>query len=359
MIKKISIFSFVILFSFLFLEIFSRVLFKKEFENFDKRIMLYSENKTFINSENFFLYKPNTIFKSLTIYQDRETDKLVREYSYNVATNNAGLVQMSDIEFNKESVFILGASETKGQGALPWFYDLEKDISNNQIQIINIGMIGTGPAQQKLLFEYIKKKYSLKVQKIVIIFSSGYFSRGIWNFNSQQIKCLKRNDNCIGTEGIYGFNFTNQNPEKFAKKVINARKANFSSFRDSLNEKNYSQAIKELAKKSYFIKKLYLVIRIYKSRNLSNESNFEAINLLNANYPQKLKFIHMQGKSESKNDEISLQGISIQNWFKEKKLIKNYKPCKIPYKGFHFNDSHANKIGYTFLKKCVEKAINE
>ncbi len=359
MIKKISIFSSIILFSFLFLEIFSRILFKKEFENYDKRIMLYSESKTFQNLENFFIYNPNTSFKSLTIYQDKQTNKLVKEYSYNVDTNNAGLVQLNDIDENKESIFILGASETKGQGSIPWFYDIEKKYLNNKFQIINIGMIGTGPAQQKLLFEYIKKKYSLKVKKIIIIFSSGYFSRGIWNFNSQQLKCLKKNNNCIGTEGIYGFNFVNQNPEEFAKKVIMSRKANLNSFTESLKEKNYLQSIKELAKKSYFIKKLYLVTKIYKSRNLSSESNFEAIIFLNSNYSEKLKFIHMQGKSESLNNKISLQGINIQNWFKEKKLIENYNYCKIPYKGFHFNDSHANKIGYTFLKKCVEKAINE
>ena len=67
----------------------------------------------------------------------------------------------------------------------------------------------------------------------------------------------------------------------------------------------------------------------------------------------------MQSKSESKNNILSSHGKIIEEWFRQKKIIKNYRYCKIPYKGFHFNDSHANKIGYTFLKKCVEDAIDE
>ena len=164
MIKKFSLFFAIILSSFLFLEVFSRILFKKEFENYDKRIMLFSENKTFKNEKEFFLYKPNTNFQSLAIYQDKVTNKLVREYSYDVFVNNAGLVQLKNIDPKKDSIFILGASETKGQGSIPWFYNIEKSYINNEVQLINIGMIGTGPAQQKLLFEYksLRKNFTPK-----------------------------------------------------------------------------------------------------------------------------------------------------------------------------------------------------
>ena len=357
MIKKISICLIVILFSFSFLEIFSRILFKKEFENFDKRVMLYSENKTFVNIKNFFIYKPNTKFKSVTIYKDKTTNQLIEEYNFNVLTNNAGLVQLKNIVPNKESIFILGASETKGQGATPWFYDIEKEYLDKNSQIINLGMIGTGPAQQKILFEFIKKKYSLKVKKIIIIFSSGYFTRGIWNYNTQQLSCLKKNKNCIGTEGIYGFDFKNQNSIEFAQNVVNARMGNLNSFHKSIEEKNYFQSIKEIAKKSYFIKKSYLVLKIYKSKNLSNQNNFKALNDLNQDYSNKLYLIHMQGKNEAKIKSVNLRSIEIKKWLEEKKIITNYNFCKIPYIGFHFNDSHANIIGYTFLKKCVKQAI--
>ena len=197
----------VILIGFLILEISSRFLFKDEFKNYDRRVMLYSEDSTFKNFKDIFFYKKNSSFKSMAIYKDKLSNEFIKEYEYDLRSNNSGLIQSQDIIKNKKSIFILGASETKGQGSKPWFYDLEKYNTQENIQFVNIGMIGTGPSQQNKLFRKIKDEYSLKVDKIIIIFSRGYFSRAVWNFNDQQLRCLKKQDSCIGTESIYGFNF--------------------------------------------------------------------------------------------------------------------------------------------------------
>ena len=343
-----------------FLEIASRFLFKNEFSKYNRRIMLFSENKTFKNFKNVFIYKPNQKFKSMTIYKDFKTDKLVEEYSYEVQTNNAGLVQLYNLDEKKNSIFILGASETKGQGSSPWFYDVESSFDETDIQLINIGMIGTGPSQQKILFDYIKNKYLLSVNKVIVIFSSSYFNRTIWNFNEQQLSCLKKHINCIGTEGIYGFNFKNNDPMIFSQKVIETRKNNLNAFKASIKEKKYLQAIKEIAKKSYFINKLYLVSRLYKSENSSNENNFDSILKMKEDYSNKFYLIHMQSKPESFKNKMNESSILVRKWLKENDMIdKNYLYCKIPEDGFHKNDSHANKIGYIFLRKCVESLIYE
>ena len=294
--KKLYYFLTIIFFSSIFLEFSSRILFKEEFQSYDKRIMLFSEGKTFKNLDKIFLYKQNQNFKSMTIYQDLKTKKLKTEYYYTVKTNNAGLVQLNNIDIGKTSIFVLGASETKGQGSLPWFYDLENSLENKNFQLVNLGMIGTGPKQQKILFDYVKEKYKLKVNKIIIIFSSGYFSRTIWNFNDQQLKCLEEQKKCIGTEGIYGFDFNNNDPFIFSNKVMNSRMNNINAFKESLTDHNYIQAIKEIAKKSYFIKKLFLVSRIYMSNNSTNDSNFISLLSLKKKYPNSLYLVHMQSR---------------------------------------------------------------
>ena len=39
----------------------------------------------------------------------------------------------------------MGDSFTEGQGATPWFYELEKDFSGSVIKPVNLGILGTGP----------------------------------------------------------------------------------------------------------------------------------------------------------------------------------------------------------------------
>ena len=79
------------------------------------------------------------------------------EYDYSIKTNNLGLVMKNNINnFDKVNLF-LGDSFTEGQGALPWFYELEKGW-NVKFKPINGGLLGTGPMQWFELAQYLKKK---------------------------------------------------------------------------------------------------------------------------------------------------------------------------------------------------------
>lgn len=359
--KKISLFLiYPILFIF-FLEFLSRILFRYEFENYDKRVMLFSEGKTFINLNDFFLYKPNTNFISNTFYLDSNHKSLNSEYRYKVTSNNAGLIQKKDIKKNIDSIFILGASETKGQGAIPWFYKLESDF-NHPYQLINIGMIGTGPAQQKKLFDFVKKEYELNIKKIILIFSDGYFSRSLWNFNNQQLDCLDNYKLCLGTEGIYGYKFEEKKEKEFAKKIIDIRtkyEFQLSPVILSYKNKKYFQAFKEILKLSYFVKKIYLLKRTYQNEGAKN-INQGAILDLQAEYKNKFYIIQMRSKNQQYNrSELNYVDLKYKKFLEDNNLIKNYQFCIIPDAGFHLNDSHANNLGYSYLRKCVEEIANK
>ena len=51
---------------------------------------------------------------------------IIIETDYNIETNNLGLVMKKDIYKNDRVLLVIGDSFTEGQGAEPWFYDLER-----------------------------------------------------------------------------------------------------------------------------------------------------------------------------------------------------------------------------------------
>ena len=105
--------------------------------------MLFEENKIFKNLDNFFLYYPNKKILSEGYYNINK--KFLKEYSFTITTNNFGLVQDNNLNQTKESVLFLGDSFTEGHGSYAWVNKFKGSYKN--FQIINGGILGTGPAQ--------------------------------------------------------------------------------------------------------------------------------------------------------------------------------------------------------------------
>lgn len=349
----------IVVICFIIIEIISTILFKKEFVNFNNKILLYSENKVFENYNEFFLHKKNSEFQSTTFYFDKDKNKIVKEYEYTVTTNNVGLVQKKQVNKKDKIIFILGASETKGQGASPWFYNFENDMSGSKKNFANIGFIGTGPAQQIKIMKLIKSNFNLEIDKLIFIITSGELARNIWNFNSQQLRCLKNHLSCIGTENIYGYNFNLKKEKDFATKIYNLKKGKrigLKPFFLSLKNKEYMQSVKEIAKNSYFIKKAYLTINASKSLINTGEHNFEAISKINTEYRNKVYILHLSSKGQTNKDKSLMIGKLI----KDLKMEKNYFYCQLPpIQGFHKNDGHPNKLGYSILNECLKKLVRK
>lgn len=358
-IKTISINISILIIVFILVESISTYLFKDEFVNFKKKILLYSENKVFENYDNIFLHKKNSKFISSTFYFDEDKKEIVNEYRYTVTTNNEGLVQKKNINKNTDTIFILGASETKGQGAEPWFYNFETNFNNISYQFANIGFIGTGPEQQIKIMNLIKKKNNLNVKKIIFIITSGEMYRSIWNFNNQQIKCLTNHLKCIGTENIYGYDFKLNKEKDFAQNIFDIKKNDRNGILpvyNSLKNLDFTQALKEIAKNSYFIKKIYL--SLFKSKSMINDgkSNELAIKSLNDMYLNKIYILHLS----SKNQTDSLDSKGILKVVNKLKMENKYYYCQLePEKDFHKNDSHPNKLGYKKLFDCLLKILKK
>ena len=137
----------IILIEFFFILKYSNITKEYKLSLNDKRFMLFSEGNVFSNIDKIFKYYPNQKIISKTFYKIDNTWK--KEYEYEIVTNNFGLVQKDDIKTNSPSILFLGDSFVEGQGSYSWVNKFNGKFEN--YQIINGGIIGTGPQQFELL----------------------------------------------------------------------------------------------------------------------------------------------------------------------------------------------------------------
>mgnify|MGYP006267186491 CR=1 FL=1 len=71
-----------------------------------------------------------------------------------------------DIYKNDRVLLVIGDSFTEGQGAEPWFYDLEKDNYLNT-KLMNLGIMGSGPMGWLSLTNHLKEKNSLNIDGVI------------------------------------------------------------------------------------------------------------------------------------------------------------------------------------------------
>jgi hypothetical protein len=107
-----------------------------------------------------FGYNKNTCVREISAYGNGQNFHI--EYDTSFITNNIGLVQQKQFYPKKKSIVVIGDSFTQGEGATPWFYQLEDDWLNNEYQLINLGIIGTGIEQWKDTLQWFSSIGNIK-----------------------------------------------------------------------------------------------------------------------------------------------------------------------------------------------------
>tara|TARA_B100001057_G_scaffold273726_1_gene274026 strand:+ start:1252 stop:2322 length:1071 start_codon:yes stop_codon:yes gene_type:complete len=336
-----------IIFSLFIIEIFCIFfLSDKRDYNYQNRYMLFSEGKNFRNIDNFFTYYPNQKINVSNYYF--KNDDFIKVYNYNIYTNNLGLVQKKNLNKDTPSILFLGDSFTEGQGAESWIDNFDGVFK--KYQIINGGLLGTGFQQFELMNNYLKD-YNIK--KVLILFIGDDLRRDVFQFNEQQIKCLKDYTSCLGFENFYGFPLSNRSPELFLnelrKKQIVLRENNqnnFKSIRRNLKKKITSLNIIKIPNN-------FLKSKFYSSKNEKILRNFESINNLIKIYNENIHFVHIRMKDEIINKKNSYESIYAKKYITN--LSKNFYKCSfnnnLDY--FYEYDSHPNEKGYDYLYSCI------
>ena len=158
-----------------------------------------------------------------------------------------------DVIPNEHAIFVIGDSFTEGHGASPWFYELEDAYDANGAQIINLGILGTGPQQWENLSSSITQQLRLDVVATVINIIPHDMSRGVWTFKERELNCL-HHASCDYALGFQGYNFVSkESGDDIKRSVLNA---NANANANAINSSEYIN-IKEFLKQSHVILDLY------------------------------------------------------------------------------------------------------
>lgn len=317
--------------------------------------MLFEVGKNFVNYDGYFKYYPEVEIRSLALFSKdypRKIEDVVVEYDYKIRTNNAGLVMQSKLKKNDIVVFVIGDSFTEGQGASPWFYDLENSYKIYPWKLVNLGIIGTGPMQWKNLADSIADEFDLTVAGAVVNIIPDDMRRGVWNFHEREISCLSQLK-CDYDFGFQGYSFRPEQSHDDIRHMLLER----------LNTKSFN-SVKDYIKRSHVIYDVYKFFRDYRNRNVphaysvGSQPNEEALLALRAVFGGKF-FVNV----------VSEKHINSQNFLRHdraKLLVEflnanaiNYSWCDIPINGFNVNDLHPNQHGYEILRECTREALTK
>tara|TARA_Y100000591_G_scaffold44108_1_gene32828 strand:- start:1112 stop:2188 length:1077 start_codon:yes stop_codon:yes gene_type:complete len=313
------------------------------------RFMIFEEGNVFKPYENFFKYHSNKKIRSEVFYKVNK--KFLKEYSYEIITNNFGLVQQNNILKNKKSILFLGDSFTEGQGALAWINQFGNEFKN--YQLINGGILGTGPKQFENIERHISENF--KISKVILLYLGDDMRRSILNINQKTVNCLSNHKNCEGDENFYGYPIRKNDPREFLEKLDKYR---INHFKEKNTLKSLRRSIKNFFLELYIIKipKNLIKNRFYNSKNEKIILNLSAFDYFIKKYNENIIFIQLKQREEILFEK-KYETIYAEKFIKNK--TNNHFSCDFnnDISNFYEIDGHPNEKGYQSLYECVLKIM--
>lgn len=326
-------------------------------DSFINRTMLFETGHNFINHKGYFKYFPNAEIRNLTLYSKSDPKSIGDieiAYDYLIRTNNMGLVMQADVIHNDRVIFVIGDSFTEGQGASPWFYDLEKSYENPKEKIVNLGILGTGPQQWENLALAISGELKLDVRASVVNIVPDDMLRGVWVLAERELDCLYH-ALCDYKFGFQGYNFKPQESYDDIKlSVLNT----LSESTGNLGEKSYFDVntIKNFIKRSSIIRDIYR--SLYKKNHKDQELNEDSLLALNKAVNGNLYVNVVSQKTINSTNFTSYRPARELIDFLKEHGIK-YSWCDIPIDGYHRYDPHPNANGYKVVRSCTKNSLEK
>jgi hypothetical protein len=310
--------------------------------DWDRRILFFDgPDSIFRNWGPIFTYVPNAQIFTRAIYFSGSSYST--EYAYKFKTNNFGLVQDRDLVRGVKSILLLGDSFTEGQGAEPWFRQVAPQIERLNYQPINGGLLGTGFLHWWELEQSLSAN-GIALAKLIIIFISDDFRRGIWNFSEARLDCFRSISFCLGNE-----EFLRLPPAPEFEHWV----AKISTGRDSALPATYA-----------VYRFLLDAIRVPPPTNLPQLERVTkrvkaVINKMVEKYGREnVLFIQLPQKEELKGT-ILPNGVLAQKLIRESgaRYTDGTSLCGLDVSDFLVRDGHPNQKGYSKIAKCVAQII--
>lgn len=312
---------------------------------------LYSKGKLFKNYKDFYMYYPDLkkrVIKAYTSNDIRKPSDVIIANDYFIETNSSGLIMKNNIKNKKNNIFIIGDSLTEGEGYEPWFYKLENDYDENQL--INLGILGTGPKHWQKILEHVIKENNIYPKKTIVNIIINDLYRDNWIFSETELKCLEELI-CNYSGSFHGISFENDNSYASIKKKI-FEKSNLKK-----PQKPFFTGLKYTIQKSRLISVLYW----YFYQNLILNQNLESLSQINEISNYDIFYNLITYREFEKRQEFSgyKKGYDKFISFLNNKNVE-YQICNIPKELFTIYDSHhPNSDGYNVILECNKKILDK
>lgn len=307
---------------------------------------LFSEApQHFRDQHNEFGYSPFSYNREVAIYSDRGNAWV--EYDASFTVNNAGLVQRKDIDPTKPHVVVVGDSFTHGQGASPWFYELENELPG--LPLANLGFIGTGAQHWEKAVDWFQERIA-GVDMVVVIFIASDFLRAYWFAKSSPNEiqfCYEVRCSTIFTKLLDKPPFAlAQHRRELLQRQGSSPESNSDSskagFRGLLMKTQTGTILVALSRKMRTSPPKYL------------EANKRSLQALRARHYVAFA-LHLPEKGEASEGAWSAASLEIKDFISAMKLpyVDGLERCGLNAADFRKFDPHPNPVGYRKIQKCV------
>jgi hypothetical protein len=313
-------------------------------------VFLDGSGTIFRNHGDIFTYTPHNDIRSLTTFFS-DSDFNV-EYDYHFQTNNFGLVQDTDIIPGRESILLLGDSNTEGQGGEPWFRLVSPEITKRGYQAVNGGLMGTGFNQWLKLEEYLAAN-NIRIRKLLVLFISFDYNRSVWNFKPDDFRCLSALTLCRFEESLFYRLPPQEELSSWIAKIRTSRMIHAS--RAPTSQRGWLAA-----RAAALLPASYRVYIYFRSGQIERQSRSAITELIRINGADNVAFLHLPQKDELDHGPNDL-GLKARQSIQQSggKLFDGFKLCGLTASDYYTNDEHPDRAGYAKIASCTTGVINE
>jgi lysophospholipase L1-like esterase len=347
----------IIIFSLVIVSLFIEFVIHFIYDEKNNKPFLFITKPSLLDQYKSFGYSKNTHVREIAVYGDGRNFHI--EYDISFVTNNIGLVQKKPFYQKKKSIVIIGDSFTQGSGATPWFYQLEDDWENNEYQLINLGIIGTGIEQWKDTLRWFSGIGEIK--HIFICCISDDWIRPRWYV------CENMEQNALALSNSVGNNFQTGQDQPIIYILIYFIEKDSDHYTILKRAKDiaisYDVEIKEFLKKFILTRIVQRVLRkydtLYHNHNeiafSKNKISFDQI--ISAYGAKHITVLHIPQKDEVIQGEYNELGKKVKSFILSRHIpyIDGLALCKLNKSDFYRDDSHPNAAGYKKIYDYVSK----
>ena len=306
------------------------------------------------DQQTAFGFYPHTPIREVAVYGNGQDFRVA--YDTTFATNDLGLVQKSPFNPQKPAVVVIGDSFTQGEGASPWFYQLEADWRQNDCSPVNLGIMGTGVQQWRDTLAWFSRRGA--IQHIFILAISDDWLRKRWcAHENREGRGLVLCADCLGTAGVCknlsspGLVFIDQGAAtadiiKQARELADAsRKPGFRGFWDRLYGRRLLKTWRPSSRDRAGRERLF-------------GQNQAAFDQMVALYGSKnLTVLHLPLKSEVSRGAYNEWGQRAQAWVLSRRVayLDGLTLCGLTPQDYYGQDNHPRASGYAKILACLRK----